>query len=385
MINLLVSFAVERRWLVLLITLLIAAAGVYNMMNLSVDAVPDITNIQVQINTEALGYSTVEVEQRVTYTIETAMAGIPRLDYTRSLSRYGLSQVTVIFEEGTDIYWARQQVAERLQTVRGNIPSGLEPTLGPITSGLGEIVMYSVTADPDFVKPDGKKWTPQDLREVQDWIIRPQLMKVPGITEINTVGGYEREFQVKPDPGRLLAFKITINDLIEALEKNNRNVGAGFIERNGEQWIVRSPGQLANVEQIKQIVVTKRDDSPVRVRDVADVIYGSQLRTGAATRDGEEVVLGTSFMLLGENSRTVAKAVVNKLEEIGHSLPKGMILSNLYDRTILVDKTIETVKTNLLEGAVLVIAVLFALLGNIRAAILTAAVIPLSMLFAVTG
>jgi heavy metal efflux system protein len=385
MINLLVSFAVERRWLVLLITLLIAAAGVYNMMNLSVDAVPDITNIQVQINTEALGYSTVEVEQRVTYTIETAMAGIPRLDYTRSLSRYGLSQVTVIFEEGTDIYWARQQVAERLQTVRGNIPSGLEPTLGPITSGLGEIVMYSVTADPDFVKPDGKKWTPQDLREVQDWIIRPQLMKVPGITEINTVGGYEREFQVKPDPGRLLAFKITINDLIEALEKNNRNVGAGFIERNGEQWIVRSPGQLANVEQIKQIVVTKRDDSPVRVRDVADVIYGSQLRTGAATRDGEEVVLGTAFMLLGENSRTVAKAVVNKLEEIGHSLPKGMILSNLYDRTILVDKTIETVKTNLLEGAVLVIAVLFALLGNIRAAILTAAVIPLSMLFAVTG
>ena len=383
--NQFIHFAVERRWLIVIATLMIAALGIYNTSKLPIDAVPDITNIQVQINTEAPGYSPLESEQRITYLIENAMAGIPDLDYTRSISRYGLSQVTVIFNEGTDIYWARQQISERLQGIRNNLPNGIEPELGPIASGLGEIFMYAVRAEADASKPDGTAYTAQDLREIQDWIIRPQLVKVPGITEINTIGGFDKEYQVAPQPGKLLAYKLTIDDIIQALENNNQNAGAGYIERNGEQWLIRSPGQLNSLDQIAQLVVAKRDDAPVRIKDVAEVGIGRELRTGAATRNGEETVLGTAFMLLGENSRTVSQAVAKKLEDISHSLPPGVYAEALYDRTTLVDKTIDTVKTNLFEGAVLVIAVLFALLGNIRAALIAALVIPLSMLFAITG
>lgn len=383
--NQLINFAVERRWLVLAATLLIAALGVYNTTKLPIDAVPDITNVQVQINSEAAGYSPLEAEQRITYIVENAMAGIPDLDYTRSVSRYGLSQVTVIFKEGTDIYWARQQISERLQGIRNNLPRGIEPELGPIASGLGEIFMYSVRAEDNAVKADGSAYTAQDLREIQDWIIRPQLVKVPGITEINTIGGFEKEYQVAPYPGKLLAYKLTVADIIAALESNNQNTGAGYIERNGEQWLIRSPGQLSNLDDINQLVVAKRDDAPVRIKDVADVRFGKELRTGAATHNGEETVLGTAFMLLGENSRTVSKAVAQKLADINPGLPPGVYAEALYDRTTLVDKTIDTVKTNLFEGAVLVIAVLFALLGNIRAALIAALVIPLSMLFAITG
>ncbi|KZZ43415.1 cation transporter, partial [Thalassolituus sp. HI0120] len=383
--NQLINFAVERRWLVLAATLLIAVLGMYNTTKLPIDAVPDITNVQVQINSEATGYSPLEAEQRITYIVENAMAGIPDLDYTRSVSRYGLSQVTVIFKEGTDIYWARQQISERLQGIRNNLPRGIEPELGPIASGLGEIFMYSVAAEKNAVKADGTAYTAQDLREIQDWIIRPQLVTVPGITEINTIGGYEKEYQVAPFPGKLLAYKLTIADIITALENNNQNTGAGYIERNGEQWLIRSPGQLHSLDDIAQLVVAKRDDAPVRVKDLAEVRFGKELRTGAATRNGEETVLGTAFMLLGENSRTVSEAVAQRLKEINPSLPLGVYAEALYDRTTLVEKTIDTVKTNLFEGAVLVIAVLFALLGNIRAALIAALVIPLSMLFAITG
>ncbi|MBB6522117.1 cobalt-zinc-cadmium resistance protein CzcA [Pseudoteredinibacter isoporae] len=381
----LIAFAVQRRWLILAVTLLLAGLGVYNAKRLPVDAVPDITNVQVVINAQADGYSPLEAEQRLTYVIENAMAGIPQLDYTRSLSRYGLAQVSVIFHEGTDIYWARQQVAERLQTIRNELPDGIEPALGPISSGLGEIFSYVVRAKPGALREDGMAYTPEDLRTIQDWIVRPQLIRVPGITEINSIGGYEREYEVVPEPGKLLAYKVDLQDVLQALQRNNQNRGAGFIERNGEQWLIRSPGQLSDLQDIGAVVVAKRDDAPVRIRDVADVRYGKQLRSGAATQNGEEVVLGTAFMLLGENSRTVSAAVAEKLEAVNNSLPAGVEAVALYSRTSLVDKTIATVRTNLFEGAVLVIVVLFTLLGNIRAAFIAALVIPLSMLFAITG
>ena len=384
-INHLITFAIERRWLVIAMTLLLALLGIYKTTQLPIDAVPDITNVQVQINSSAPGYSPLEAEQRISYTVENAMAGIPKLDYTRSLSRYGLSQVTVIFEEGTDIYWARQQIGERLQGIQGELPAGIEPKLGPVASGLGEIFTYAIQAEADAVTDEGKPYSAEDLRTIQDWIIRPQLVKVPGITEINSMGGYAREYQVAPIPGKLFAYKVTMNELVETLRKNNQNSGAGYIERNGEQWLIRSPGQLNNLEEIAQLVVTRRDDAPVRIKDLAEVKYGKELRTGSATFSGEETVLGTAFMLLGENSRTVSKAVAKKLIEINDFLPPGIHAVSLYDRTTLVDKTIATVRTNLFEGAVLVIAVLFALLGNIRAALIVAMVIPLSMLFAITG
>ncbi|WP_127025959.1 efflux RND transporter permease subunit [Rheinheimera mangrovi] len=385
MINTLLKTALARPVLIMLLTLLLAAAGLWQASRLPVDAVPDITNVQVQINTAAEGFSPQETEQRITYAIETAMAGLPQLEYTRSLSRYGLSQVTVVFTEGTDIYWARQQVAERLQNVRNELPADIDPEMGPIVSGLGEIFSFTVKALPDAKKADGSAYNPEDLRTIQDWVIRPQLLKVPGVTEINTIGGYVREYQVSPDLVKLLAFKLTLDDLAQALEQNNSNVGAGYIERNGEQWLIRSPGQLKSLEDISQLVIAKRDDGPVRVKDVADVAIGKQLRTGAATQDGNEVVLGTVMMLVGQNSRTVSQQVASRLDEINLRLPAGVVAEANYNRTTLVDKTIRTVETNLLEGAVLVVVILFLFLGNVRAALLTALVIPLSMLFAISG
>lgn len=385
MIDFIVKFSVERRWLVIFITMLITGVGAYNVFQLNIDAVPDITNVQVQINTEAEGYSPLEVEQRITYSVENAMAGLPNLDYTRSLSRYGLSQVTVVFKEDTDIYLARQLINERLQGIRSALPVGIEPQMGPIATGLGEVFTYSVRAKSGALKADGTEYTAEDLRTIQDWIIRPQMVKVPGVTEINSIGGYEREYQVAPDPAKLLAYKVSLAELSEALIRNNQNAGAGYIERNGEQWLVRSPGQLTSLEDIRNVVITKRDDTPIRIADVAEVLYGKQLRTGAATQDGKETVLGTAFMLIGENSRVVARAVAERLEQVNQSLPEGVVAKAVYDRTILVDKTLKTVQKNLFEGAVLVIVVLFLLLGNIRAALITALVIPLSMLFAITG
>ncbi|MBU2410936.1 MAG: CusA/CzcA family heavy metal efflux RND transporter, partial [Gammaproteobacteria bacterium] len=346
---------------------------------------PDITNVQVQINTEAPGYSPLEAEQRVTFPIETAMAGLPKLEQTRSISRYGLSQVTVIFKEGTDIYFARQLVGERIQEARGKLPGGLTPSLGPIATGLGEIYMWTVESEPGARKPDGSVYTPMDLREIQDWVIKPQLRTVPGVTEINTIGGYAKEFQVAPLPDRLVAHGLAISDLVTALERNNANVGAGYIERRGEQYLIRAPGQVGSLEDIANVVIANVKGVPVRIRDVAEVGLGKELRTGAATENGKEVVLGTVFMLIGENSRDVSTAVDKRLQAINKSLPKGVIAKTVYDRTVLVEKAIATVQKNLIEGALLVIVILFLFLGNIRAAVITAAVIPLAMLFTFTG
>ena len=385
MIDAILRFAIHQRWLVMAMVAAIAALGIYNYQRLPIDAVPDITNVQVQINTEAPGYSPLEAEQRITYPIETAMAGLPDLEQTRSLSRYGLSQVTVVFKDGTDIYFARQLVNERIQEVRGNLPPGIQPAMGPIATGLGEIFMWTVEPKDGATKPDGTEYTPTDLRTIQDWIVRPQLRNVPGVTEINTIGGYVKQFHVTPDPARLIAYGLSFRDILEALARNNANVGAGYIERSGEQYLIRAPGQVSTLEEIRDIVVRTERGVPVRIRDVAEVLNGKELRTGAATENGREVVLGTVFMLMGENSRTVSQRVAVKLDEVNRSLPEGVVAKTVYDRTALVERTIETVATNLAEGALLVVAVLLAMLGNWRAALLTAAVIPLSMLFLITG
>lgn len=380
-----IRFAIDQRWLVMLMTLGIAAFGIYSYQKLPIDAVPDITNVQVQINTSAPGYSPLESEQRITYPIETVMAGLPKLEQTRSISRYGLSQVTVIFKEGTDIYFARQLVNERIQEAKDKLPPGVVPALGPISTGLGEIYMWTVEAEEGALKPDGKPYTPTDLKEIQDWIIKPQLRNVPGVTEINTIGGNAKEFQVAPYPGKLMSYGLSLADLVTALERNNNNVGAGYIEKRGEQYLIRAPGQVTDLNDISNIVIGTKQSIPVRIKDVAEVMLGSQLRTGAATENSREIVLGTVFMLIGENSRSVAEAVDKKMEEIRRTLPEGVVAATVYDRTVLVDKAIATVKKNLMEGALLVIAILFLFLGNIRAAIITAMVIPLAMLFTFTG
>ncbi|MFN8768586.1 MAG: efflux RND transporter permease subunit [Lysobacteraceae bacterium] len=380
-----IRYAIRHRWLVLILVLALAAWGAFNLLRLPIDAVPDITNVQVQVNTEAPGYSPLEAEQRVTFPVETALAGIPKLDYTRSLSRYGLSQVTVVFHDGTDIYWARQQIAERLQQVRGQLPTGLEPAMGPISTGLGEIYMYTVEAEPGTTREDGQAWTPTDLRTLQDWVVKPQLRTVPGVVEVNTIGGYAREVQVAPDLARLVALNLSLDDLVEALERNNANVGAGYIEKRGEQVLVRVPGQLGDASAIGAVVVASRGTRVIRLTDVATVKEGKELRTGAATENGEEVVLGTVFMLVGANSREVAQAVDARVEAIRGTLPEGVILRTVYDRTALVNRTIGTVAKSLAEGALLVVVVLFLLLGNLRAALITAAVIPLTMMMTATG
>ncbi|MBL4789486.1 MAG: CusA/CzcA family heavy metal efflux RND transporter [Kordiimonadaceae bacterium] len=385
MLDRIILFAITKRWTVLMAALAIAALGVYNFQRLLIDAVPDITNVQVQINTEAPGYSPLEAEQRITFPIETALSGLPKLAYTRSISRYGLSQVTVVFEDGTDIYFARQLVNERLQTVKNKLPPGIEPEPGPIATGLGEIYMYTVDAEPGALNEDGKPWSSTDLRTVHDWVVKPQLVTVPGVTEVNTVGGYKKQFHITPWPDKLAAYGLTLGDVIEALERNNANVGAGYIERSGEQYLVRVPGQATSLADLKRITVAQRQGVSIKLTDIADILMGKELRTGAATQSGHEVVLGTVFMLIGENSRIVSKAVEVKIQEINQTLPDGVSVRTAYSRTTLVDKTIDTVSKNLIEGALLVIVVLLLMLGNIRAAIITAMVIPLSMLMTITG
>jgi heavy metal efflux system protein len=385
MIDSLIRYSIRQRWLVMLLMLGFAAFGVVEYGRLPIDAVPDITNVQVQINTRAPGYSPLEVEQRVTFLVETAMAGIPKLESTRSISAYGLSQVTISFKDGTDIYFARQLANERLQQVRSEMPAEAIPEMGPVATGLGEIYLYTVEAEPGAVKPDGTAYTPSDLRSIQDWIIRPQLRQVPGVSEVNSIGGFARQYQVAPDPARLLAFHVTLKDVIKSLEENNLNVGAGYIEHNGEQTLIRVPGQLRDLAAIGEVVVTTRGGSPVRISDVAEVSIGRELRTGAATLNDEEVVLGTALMLIGENSRTVSLRVADKLREVAKRLPPGIIALPVYDRTVLVNKTIATVQKNLAEGALLVVVVLFLFLGNLRAALLTACVIPLALFATFTG
>jgi heavy metal efflux system protein len=385
MLERLVRAAIAHRFLVLILALGLGALGVWNYAQLPIDAVPDITNVQVQINTEAPGYSPLEAEQRLSYPIETALAGLPRLLQTRSIARYGLSQTTVVFEDGTDVYFARQQVAERLKEVSAQLPAGMQPTLGPVTTGLGEIFMYVVEADPGARRADGQPWTPMDLRSLQDWVIRPQLRNLAGVTEVNTVGGFVRQFHVTPDPAKLAAYGLSLVDVQQVLERNNANVGAGYIERFGEQYLIRVPGQISDLDGLREVVIKQKNGVALRVRDVADVVEGEELRTGAATENGHEAVLGTVFMLIGENSRVVALRAAAELKNIDENLPAGVSARAVYDRTQLVDRAIATVQKNLVEGALLVIAVLFLLLGNLRAALITAAVIPLTMLMTISG
>ncbi len=380
-----IGFAIRQRWFVLAIVAALIVLGAWSATRVPIDAVPDITNVQVQINTEAEGFSPLESEQRITYPIETAIAGLPKLDYTRSISRYGLSQVTVVFEDGTDIYFARQLVNERIQAAKSQLPPGIEPQMGPISTGLGEIFMYAVEPEPNARKPDGTPWTAMDLRTLNDWVVRPQMRTVPGVAEINSVGGYARQYHVTPNPDQLASLRLSLSDVVEALERNNGNRGAGYVERGGEQILIRVPGQAANEVDLSQIIVATRGGVPIRIGDVAEVTIGSELRTGAATENGKEIVLGTVQMLIGENPRVVAQAAAERLAQASAALPEGVLAHPLYDRTELVERTIHTVIKNLAEGALLVIVVLFLLLGNIRAALITAAVIPISMLMTLTG
>lgn len=385
MLEKVLRFSIQRSGIVILLVLALAGLGGWNFTKLPIDAVPDITNVQVMINTEAPGFTPLEVEQRISYPLETSLAGLPGLTHTRSVSRYGLSQVVAVFTDDTDIYFARQLINERLSGARSKLPSGLEPKMGPIATGLGEIFMFTVDAEPRATNANGTPITPMDLRAVHDWIIRPQLMRVPGVVEVNPIGGYEREILVAFDPVRLLAFGLTQSDVVAAINANNANQGAGFIERNGAQWLMRIPGQAEVIEDIGQISLSTQDGATVRVVDVARVSEGKGLRTGAATQNGREVVMSTVFMLIGANSRTVANAVAEKLKEVNENLPDGVVATAVYDRTKLVDKTLSTVQTNLTEGALLVIVILFLLLGNIRAAFVTALVIPFAMLMTITG
>ena len=380
-----IQFAINNAIWVILFAMTWIAIGIWSYQKLPIDAVPDITNTQVQINTQANGYTALETEQRITYPIETAMAGLPNLEQTRSISRYGLSQVTIIFKDGTDIYWARQLINQRLQEADGQLPDAVDPVMSPVSTGLGEIYQWVIKAQPDARKEDGTPYSAMDLREIQDWIVRPQLQRVKGVAEINSIGGYNKTYIVSPDLKRLQQLQISLTEFQTALQENNENRGAGFIEENGQQLTVRVPGMLSTVEDIQNISVTTKNGLPIRVADVASVAIGHDLRTGAATYNGEETVLGIAMMMLGENSRIVAQSVDAKVKEIQLTLPKGVEIETVYDRTNLVNKAIKTVQKNLVEGAILVIVILFVFLGNFRAALITACVIPLSMLFTLTG
>lgn len=379
-----IDFSIRQRVLVLLATLALVGIGIYSFSKLPIDAVPDITNVQVQINTNVPALSPVEIEQQVTFPIEWSMGGLPNIDYIRSISRYGLSQVTVVFEEGTDIYLARQLVGERLTEARESLPPGLaEPQMGPISTGLGEIYMWSVEANGP--NAEGAPYSPQDLRTIQDWVIRPQLRTVPGVTEVNSIGGYEEQFHVTPDPAKLMAFGLSFRDIMLAIAENNANAGGGYIEHAGEAYLVRATGLIRDAQDIRDIILKTDDGVPIRIRDVAQIAVGKELRTGAATHDGQEVIIGTAMMLLGANSRTVSEDVHDRMRQIERTLPPNVEIKTLYNRTYLVDATLHTIQKNLFEGAVLVVVVLLLLLGNLRAALIVACAIPLSMLFAVTG
>ncbi len=376
-----------------MVTAVLAAYGMYSLTKLPIDAVPDITNNQVAINVEAPSLSPYEIEKQVTYPVETAMAGIPGLVYTRSISRNGFAQVTVIFEDNVDIYFARAQVNERLAQAKESLPEGAEPRMGAISTGLGEIYMWTV----EYENPEAEYTTPEGrvlisafekamyLRTVQDWIIRPQLKTVKGVAEVDAIGGYAQQYHVQPDPQKLAAVGLTFSDVIEAIERNNASTGAGFLEQKGESYVVRADGRLETVDQIANVVLSTRGGIPLYVKDVAMVALGKELRTGSASENGHEVVVGTTMMLKGENSRIVSNAVDMKLAEINKSLPEGIKAKTVLNRTKLVNATIHTVQKNLGEGALLVVVILFLLLGNIRAALITALVIPITMMLTATG
>lgn len=409
MINAILSASVRQRWLVLFLTLVLAVFGAWQLNLLPIDVTPDITNKQVQINTVVPTLSPVEVEKRVTYPIETALAGLNGVERTRSFSRNGFSQVTAIFKEDADLYFMRQQVSERLSQARASLPDGAEPRMGPVSTGLGEVFHYSV----EFEHPEGKGASIKDgepgwqsdgsfltdegeklkdrvsklayLRTVQDWIVRPQLRTTTGVADVDSLGGYVKEFLVEPDAAKLAAFGISYADVNRALEDANLSVGANYIQRSGESYLVRADARIRTVDEIARAVVAQRQGVPVTVGQVARVSVGGELRTGAASRDGQETVVGSALMLVGANSRTVAQAVGDKLKEISKTIPPGVVIVPTLDRSQLVVATVTTVARNLTEGAVLVVVILFALLGNWRAAVIAAMVIPLSLLFSAIG
>ncbi|MBD8679556.1 efflux RND transporter permease subunit [Sphingomonas sp. CFBP 13720] len=407
MIAYIVTLSVERRWLVVLLTALAAFAGALALQRLPIDAVPDITNNQVQINVRAPGLSPDQIEKQVAFTIETALAGIPGLDHTRSLSRNGFAQVTAVFDDDADIYFARSQVAERLRSAEREMPYGAVPDMGPIATGLGDIFMWTVemreldevrhrNGEPGLQK-DGSYITPEGdhlvdgadkatyLRTVQDWIVAPLLKGTPGLAGVDSLGGYAREYLVVPDLQRMAAMRITLDDLATALERNNVSAGAGVVNRNGEGLAVRSDGRIRNADELARTVVATREGVPVVLNQIAVVRTGHAPRTGSASENGREVVVGTAVMRIGENSRTISSAVAERLETIRPSLPVDVIVKPVLNRTDLVNATIATVARNLAEGALLVIVVLFALLGNFRAALIAALVIPVTMLLTATG
>ncbi len=407
MIARILAFSVHHRWSVVFLSLMAAAFGVWSLSRLPIDAVPDVTNNQVQINTTAPWLSPQDIEKQVTFQIETALAGTTGLEYTRSLSRNGFSQVTAVFTDKTDIYFARQQVNERLREARAALPAGIEPRMGPVSTGLGEIYMWTVAfgpkpgpgvserpfgwrSDGSYLTPEGQALTTDVekaayLRTVQNWIIRPQVKTVPGVAGVDAIGGFEKLYQVQPDPDRLVGLGLSFSDVAAALEANNASRGAGYIERNGEGYAVRANGRLETIDDVRDVVVAARGGVPIRVKDIGAVAVGADLRTGSASANGQEVVIGTALMLIGGNSRTVAAAVGAKMKEIERTLPPDIAVTTVLDRTQLVDATVRTVSKNLAEGALLVIAVLFLLLGNIRAAVITALVIPFAMLMTFTG
>ena len=393
MIEKILGFSIAHRLLIVMMTAALALYGLYSLSKLPIDAVPDITNNQVAINIEVPSLSPFEVEKQVTYPIETAMAGVPGLVHTRSLSRNGFAQITVIFEDDVDIYFARAQVNERLAEAKESLPEGAEARMGPISTGLGEIYMWTVeyeNPESDFTTPEGEKLTTafekaMYLRTVQDWIIRPQLKTVLGVAEVDAIGGYARQYHVQPDPQKLAAAGLSFAGVIEALERNNASTGAGFLEQKGEAYVVRADGRLETTVQIENVVLATRGGIPIYVKDVAAVTLGKELRTGSASENGHEVVVGTAMMLKGGNSRIVSKAVDERLAEINKTLPEGVKAKTVLNRTKLVDATIHTVQKNLGEGALLVVVILFLLLGNIRAALITALVIPVTVMMTATG
>jgi cobalt-zinc-cadmium resistance protein CzcA len=408
MIERILALSVRSRWLVLLLALAAAVSGAWSLTRLPIDAVPDITNVQVQINAFAPALSPLEIEKQVTFPIEVALAGIPGLENTWSFSRNGFAQVTAVFSDRTDIYFARQQVAERLTTAKPNLPPNVEVIMGPISTGLGEVYWWSVEYDPPPAAPlahdgepgwqsDGAYLTPEGerladdlqrliyLRSVQDWIIRPQMRTVPGIAGADAIGGYVKQYRIEPDPARLVGYGISFSQIVNAIEANNNSRGANYIERNGEGYVVRTNGLIARLAEIEEIAVATRGGVPVRVRDLAQVTVGRELRTGSASVSGHEVVLGTALMLVGGNSRTVSAAADAKIKDINRTLPPGIRARSVLSRTELVDATVHTVATNLSLGALLVVLVLFLMLGSFRAALITATVIPVTMLITSMG
>lgn len=379
--NKLIHFSVYHRGVVLFITALLAGLGWYSFTHLPIDAVPDITNTQVQVFAEAGGLSADEAERSITFPIERSMGGISGVSQIRSLSRFGLSVITVVFEDGVDIYRARQLVSERLQSISTELPQTVEPKLGPITTGLGEIFFYALQYEKGADKTD-PLISLMELRSIQEWLIKPRLLTVPGIAEVNTIGGYEKQFHVIPDPEKLTRYGVGFSSIVEALKSTNQNVGGGYVQQSGEQFVVQGQGLLSDLDDIKNTPLKPLNSvTTLQIKDLATVKLASELRTGAALLRGEEAVLGTAMMLLGENSREVSLRVAARVEEIAKTLPKGVKLEVVYDRSHLVNQTLDTIEHNLLTGAALVILVLVFLLGNLRAAIITAIVIPLSLLF----